>query len=214
MHIAVTRYKAYTRDTIHTLPQYQTLSPELQFDIQVVSAVLPFRVNPYVVNELIDWRHVPDDPMYQLTFPQKGMLTSRDYAAVADLIKKNAPREKLQSVVNQIRLRLNPHPAGQIQYNVPVMDDESIPGVQHKYHETVLFFPSAGQTCHAYCSYCFRWAQFVGMEDLKFAAKEAGQLAEYLKRHPEVTDVLFTGGDPAIMKTRVMERYIEPLLSP
>lgn len=214
MHVSVTRYKAYTRDNVHTLPQYQRLSPELQFDIQVVSAVLPFRVNSYVVDELIDWRHVPEDPMYQLTFPQRGMLAARDYAEVAALIKKDAPKDKVQAVVNKIRLRLNPHPAGQIQYNVPVLDDKPVPGVQHKYHETVLFFPSAGQTCHAYCSYCFRWAQFVGLEDLKFAAREAGQLVEYLKRHPEVTDVLFTGGDPGIMKTRVMERYIEPLLTP
>ena len=45
--------------------------------------------------------------------------------------------------------------------------------MQHKYRETVLFFPSQGQTCHAYCTYCFRWAQFVGLDDLKFASREA-----------------------------------------
>ena len=32
----------------------------------------------------------------------------------------------------------------------------ALPGMQHKYRETVLFFPMAGQTCHAYCTYCFR----------------------------------------------------------
>lgn len=37
-----------------------------------------------------------------------------------------------------------------------------LPGVQHKYADTVLVFPAAGQPCHAYCSYCFRWPQFVG----------------------------------------------------
>ena len=39
-------------------------------------------------------------------------------------------------------------------------------GLQHKYRETVLFFPAQGQTCHAYCTYCFRWPQFVGLDDL------------------------------------------------
>jgi KamA family protein len=97
-------------------------------------------------------------------------------------------------------------------HNVPMLDGEPVEGMQHKYRETTLFFPSHGQTCHAYCTFCFRWAQFVGMEDLKFASKEGDQLARYLRANPRVTDVLLTGGDPMVMKTRVLERYIEPLL--
>ena len=57
-----------------------------------------------------------------------------------------------------VRMRLNPHPAGQLALNVPDLGDEPVPGVQHKYPETVLLFPKQGQTCHAYCTYCFRWA--------------------------------------------------------
>jgi KamA family protein len=86
--------------------------------------------------------------------------------------------------------------------------------VQHKYRETVLFFPAAGQTCHAYCSYCFRWAQFVGIDGLKFATRQAENLVRYLRQHREVTSVLFTGGDPMVMKAAVLKRYIEPLLDP
>ena len=41
-----------------------------------------------------------------------------------------------------------------------------MPGVQHKYAQTCLVFPSAGQTCHAYCSFCFRWPQFVGIREV------------------------------------------------
>ena len=87
-------------------------------------------------------------------------------------------------------------------------------GVQHKYKETVLFFPSAGQTCHAYCTFCFRWPQFVGMEELKFDARASADLATYLRRHAEVTDVLITGGDPLVMNARSLTDYIEPLLAP
>ena len=86
--------------------------------------------------------------------------------------------------------------------------------MQHKYAETVLFFPAAGQTCHAYCTYCFRWAQFVGIDELKFAARESDSLVSYLRNHREVTNVIFTGGDPMIMKTQVLRRYVEPLLDP
>ena len=85
-------------------------------------------------------------------------------------------------------------------------------GLQHKYNETVLFFPTQGQTCHAYCTYCFRWVQFVGMEDLKFASSRPGNLTEYVRRHPEVSDILFTGGDPMVMRTRALKKYIEPVL--
>ncbi|HEY8452772.1 MAG TPA: lysine 2,3-aminomutase, partial [Natronosporangium sp.] len=83
---------------------------------------------------------------------------------------------------------------------------------QHKYPETVLFFPKQGQTCHAYCTYCFRWAQFVGDADLKFASDDIDQLVAYLRQHPEVTSVLITGGDAMIMGEPVIRRYIEPLL--
>ena len=58
---------------------------------------------------------------------------------------------------------------------------------QHKYRETVLFFPSQGQTRHSYCTPCFRWAQFVGDKDLRIASSEAAGLHDYLQGHPEVT---------------------------
>jgi L-lysine 2,3-aminomutase len=37
---------------------------------------------------------------------------------------------------------------------------------------------------------------------------------EYLRSHPEVTDVLITGGDPMVARAHILERTIEPLLSP
>jgi KamA family protein len=94
------------------------------------------------------------------------------------------------------------------------VNGEPVPGIQHKYRETVLFFPSQGQTCHSYCTYCFRWPQFVGLDDLKFACREASVLCDYLRAHPEVSSVLITGGDPLVMRTQVLRSYIEPLLAP
>jgi L-lysine 2,3-aminomutase len=111
-------------------------------------------------------------------------------------------------------MRLNPHPAGQLELNIPAFSDEPLPGVQHKYPETVLVFPKQGQTCHAYCTYCFRWAQFVGEPDLKIATDDMSRVAAYLRSRPEVTSVLITGGDPMIMGCNVLRRYVEPLLDP
>jgi KamA family protein len=87
-------------------------------------------------------------------------------------------------------------------------------GIQHKYDQTVLFFPSSGQVCHSYCTFCFRWAQFVGDQSLKIAARESGQLGDYLREHREVTDLLITGGDPMVMKSKNLRAYLEPLLRP
>lgn len=207
------RFRAISRSNVESLSMWQSLDPSLREAIEVVSLVLPFRTNQYVVESLIDWSKVPDDPMFQLTFPQRGMLADEDYERMRSLLRRGASKEALDAEATRIRLRLNPHPAGQMTHNVPMLDGETISGVQHKYDETVLFFPSQGQTCHAYCTFCFRWAQFVGMDDLKFASKEATRLAEYLRRNESVTDVLFTGGDPMIMKTAALRRYIEPLLS-
>lgn len=207
------RFRALQRSNIEGIPAWNRLDPSIREAIEVVSNVLPFRTNQYVVDQLIDWSKVPDDPIFQLTFPQRGMLSDEHYERIRSLLKAGADRSVIEAEATRIRYELNPHPAGQMTHNVPMLDGEPVPGVQHKYEQTVLFFPSQGQTCHAYCTFCFRWAQFVGMDDLKFAAKEAEQLAAYLRRHPKVTDVLFTGGDPMIMKTAAFRRYVEPLLS-
>ena len=50
------------------------------------------------------------------------------------------------------------------------------------------------------------------MEDLKFAMKESELLVDYLESKPEITDVIFTGGDPMVMSTKKLENYINPLL--
>lgn len=207
------RFRALQRSNIERIPQWERIDPELKEAINVVSHVLPFRTNQYVVDQLIDWSKVPDDPMYQLTFPQRGMLADEHYESMRELLRRGADRRALEAEADQIRYQLNPHPAGQMTHNVPMLDGEVVPGVQHKYEQTALFFPSQGQTCHAYCTFCFRWAQFVGLDDLKFAAKEVSMLSGYLRNNPQVTDVLFTGGDPMIMRTAALRRYIEPLLS-
>ena len=206
------KYNSFMLHNFKNIPQLQSVSSQIIEAIEIVGSVLPFKTNNYVVDKLIDWNRVPNDPMFKLTFPQKEMLLEDDYAKMKFIIDSGADKQQIKEAANEIRLKLNPHPAGQLEHNVPMIDGEKIFGMQHKYRETVLFFPSQGQTCHAYCTFCFRWPQFVGMEDLKFASKEAELLVKYVQDNPEVTDVLFTGGDPLIMKTKHLETYIRPLL--
>jgi len=208
-----TSIKSYTLMNFCTIPQIQQMSEETQFQMEVVGNVLPFKTNNYVVEQLIDWDNVPNDPMYVLTFPQKGMLIPEHYDKMASTLRSGADKKEIARVANDIRLQLNPHPAGQMELNVPQLKDGTkLYGMQHKYDETCLFFPSQSQTCHAYCTFCFRWPQFVGMDEMKFAMREGEQLVQYLKEHPEISDVLFTGGDPMIMKASMFSVYTDALL--
>lgn len=203
-------YKSFTLHNFRQIPQIGKLTGEHRFNIEVVGTVLPFKTDNYVVDELIDWENFEDDPFFILNFPQKKMLDTVSFERVANLLKNKSPKNILQHEVTKIRLKLNPNPAGQ-DNNVPVFNGKRLKGIQHKYRETMLFFPSQGQTCHAYCTFCFRWPQFA-LNDFKFAMKEAGTLVAYLRANPNISDVLFTGGDPAIMKTRVFETYFNALL--
>jgi len=206
------KYRAYSRHNIHKIPYINRLSARQVEAIRIVSEVLPFKTNNYVVNELIDWDHYEDDPAFILTFPQEEMIKPAQFNALSGLIRDNVSRTDMAEYVNELRLTLNPHPAGQLEHNVPTHHGKKLSGVQHKYRETVLFFPSQGQTCHAYCSFCFRWPQFIGQNELKFSMNQTGLLISYLKEHSDITDLLITGGDPMVMKTTVFARYIDALL--
>jgi KamA family protein len=212
--IEARRFKVYTQRDLASIPQVARLPEQIRREMQVVSSVLPFRVNQYVIDELIDWDRVPDDPIFQLTFPQRGMLHDGHFERISDALHSD-DLDRVRRTVADIRAELNPHPAGQMELNMPTDDDGNrLNGMQHKYRETLLFFPSQGQTCHSYCTFCFRWAQFVGDRDLRIATNEADTLHDYLRSHPEVTDLLITGGDPMVMKTQRLAAYLEPLLQP
>ncbi|MCW7754213.1 lysine 2,3-aminomutase [Desulfobotulus sp. H1] len=206
------RYRPYTLKNLHELPPYDVIPPHRMRDIKLAARVLPFRVSNYVVDELIDWDRIPDDPMFQLTFPQPEMIPESDFRRLRSCAA-SGHESVAKAVVQKIHMGMNPHPAGQMDLNVPVLDGELLSGMQHKYEETVLFFPAQGQTCHSYCTYCFRWPQFVGLDSaFRFACNDETLLPRYLKEHREVTDVLFTGGDPLVMHARLLEKYIRPLL--
>jgi KamA family protein len=208
------RFRAYTVKHLDDLVTRAGLDPAQRLAVRAVATVLPFRTNEYVVESLIDWTAAPDDPIYRLVFPQADMLDAGDVEPIIGLLARQAPEREVQAAAHAVRMRLNPHPAGQLLLNIPDSGEEPLPGVQHKYPETVLVFPKQGQTCHAYCTYCFRWAQFVDEPDLKMATGDMDRITGYLRAHQEVTSVLITGGDPMIMGAPVLRRYLEPLLGP
>ncbi len=183
------------------------LSSEEITDLKYLTKIFPFKVSEYVLNELIDWKNRREDPIFRLTFPGRDMLTNEHW----QLLKSAKSLDEERKAIKEIRHDLNPHPANQ-KDNIPRIGDRVFGGIQHKYNETVLFFPAQGQTCHSYCTYCFRWAQFVNLDEHKFRSKEENDLFDYLAYHDEVTDVLFTGGDPMWMSDDHLLRYLDILM--
>jgi L-lysine 2,3-aminomutase len=202
-----TNTKPYVGHRLWQLIADRTGSQTLAQEVRVISQLLPFKINQFAADHLIDWKNAPKDPMYRLLVPHRDMLSKEDFFDIEQALDNKV---QLNATVSRLRAKLNPHPGNQLNLNVPANQT----GLQHKYQETVLVFPKQSQTCHSYCSYCFRWAQFVGDKTLKMAVDSPESMVSYLKQHPKVTDVLFTGGDPLVMKTEKLQAYIEPLLLP
>lgn len=82
-----------------------------------------------------------------------------------------------------------------------------VPGCQHKYETTALLIVS--EVCGAYCRYCFRKRLF--RNDVKEATIDVQPGIEYIKQHPEINNVLLTGGDPLILAARRLDAIFTQL---
>lgn len=82
-----------------------------------------------------------------------------------------------------------------------------VPGCQHKYKTTALLIVS--EVCGAYCRYCFRKRLF--RNDVKEAVNDVEPGLRYIAEHPEINNVLLTGGDSLILGTPKLRTIIQRL---
>lgn len=86
--------------------------------------------------------------------------------------------------------------------------DESIytklPGLEHKYESVALLL--VNDVCGGYCRFCFRKRLF--MDENDEVVKDVSEGLEYIRSHPEITNVLLSGGDPLIMSTPKLTNII------
>lgn len=87
-------------------------------------------------------------------------------------------------------------------------DHTVVPGLQHKYPQTGLLLVT--DRCASYCRYCFR-KRIVG-KDSDEVAPEYEQVAAYIREHPEMNNVLLSGGDPFVLSTEKLHRIMDHLL--
>jgi lysine 2,3-aminomutase len=82
-----------------------------------------------------------------------------------------------------------------------------VPGLEHKYDSTALLL--VNDVCGAYCRFCFRKRLFMGDNDE--VHRDVSQGIQYIGEHPEITNVLLTGGDPLLMSTRQIRKVLGQL---
>jgi KamA family protein len=82
-----------------------------------------------------------------------------------------------------------------------------VPGLEHKYDSVALLL--VNDVCGGYCRFCFRKRLFMDQNDEVVKDVSAG--LEYIRRHPEITNVLLSGGDPLIMSTAKLKKIIRRL---
>jgi L-lysine 2,3-aminomutase len=172
--------------------------------------VYRFMATKHVLNT-INWSDFEKDSVFQLVFPQPGMIRPDITAAY----KAAKTEEEKQKIITDYMIETNPHD-GKQKLNKPtfITDDgvlEVVEGSQHKYPQCHLIFDVQTQNCFAFCNYCFRHAQVRGDEDM-FVQKDIHQIHEYLKLHKEITDVLITGGDAGYLKADRFKEYITRII--
>jgi len=83
-----------------------------------------------------------------------------------------------------------------------------VPGLVHRYPDRVLMLVTT--QCATYCRYCTR-SRIVGDPSATFSRTEFEMQLEYLKRTPQVRDVLLSGGDPLVLAPKILEEILSRL---
>jgi KamA family protein len=89
-------------------------------------------------------------------------------------------------------------------------DNTRVPGLQHKYRATALIL--GNDRCAAYCRYCFRKRLFDRSQPSGGEAiRDLEPAIEYIRQHPEITNVLISGGDPLVMSNDRLDGLLSAL---
>lgn len=121
---------------------------------------------------------------------------------LAQKIKENGPDSALARQFLPHKNELSLHG-----YNDPIGDQihSKAPQLIHRYPSRALFTPTT--ICPVHCRYCFRKNELNNSED--FFSPDFSQTLVYLKSHPEISEVIFTGGDPFTLSDEKISFYLE-----
>jgi lysine 2,3-aminomutase len=165
---------------------------------------------------------------YQWTWQMQKRLTKKeDFEKVFDLTPDEEKGfEQLKDIfkvsttpyyasiaakTNSIRRILMPQ-AQEAQAGAQAMKDplaEEIhshgPNLVHRYSDRVLFLVT--DTCSVYCRFCTR-KRFTGQDEGVVGSQEYQQALNYIRSHPGIREVIFSGGDPLTLSNSMLDRIL------
>jgi lysine 2,3-aminomutase len=83
-----------------------------------------------------------------------------------------------------------------------------VPGLVHRYPDRVLLMTTT--QCASYCRFCTR-SRIVGDSSANFGTSDFQKQVEYIASHPQVRDVLLSGGDPLVFSDKMLENVFKAL---
>jgi len=89
-------------------------------------------------------------------------------------------------------------------------EDMPVPGLVHRYPDRALLI--ATTMCASYCRHCTR-KRVAGTRETTISTRRLQQVTDYLSAHPEICDVIVSGGDPLTMSTNAIEAVLSSLRS-
>jgi hypothetical protein len=123
------------------------------------------------------------------------------------LIDPADPRDPIarQFLPDAAELETHPH-----ELSDPIGDGphSAVPGIVHRYPDRVLF--KLVNVCPVYCRFCFR-REMVGPGSKGLTGEQLDGAIDYVTGHPEIWEVIFTGGDPLIVSPRRLKEVIARL---
>jgi lysine 2,3-aminomutase len=148
------------------------VNPDLfrEIDAGLLKVGMSIRLNPYIIS-LIDWDEVETDPIRRQFLPLLSELEPDHPCLVVDSLEEQ--------------------------------DHSPVEGLVHRYPDKVLFLVTA--VCPVYCQYCTRSyavgmdTQLIQKEHVTSAKNWEGAL-DYIRTHPQIEDVVVSGGDVSRLK--------------
>ncbi|HSV85673.1 MAG TPA: lysine 2,3-aminomutase [Levilinea sp.] len=123
------------------------------------------------------------------------------------LIDPSDPKDPVRLQVLPLADEITPF-TGMMEDSLAEDRHSPVPGLVHRYPDRVLMLVTT--QCASYCRYCTR-SRMVGDPTATFSRAEFEMQLDYLKRTPQVRDVLLSGGDPLTLAPKILEELIQRL---
>lgn len=153
------------------------------------------------IRDLAECLHIPEVKLEELCDIQDRfpMFVNPYYLSLVDKEDENDPIRKM-CIPEMAEMK-----AGGEMDTSGEHDNTVLTGLQHKYHETALILST--NQCAMYCRHCFR-KRLVGLSADE-TAKYIGDMAQYVREHREINNVLVSGGDAFLNSNEMIRRYLE-----